>query len=53
MCKERRTGWSLPLVEPSPVEGRGEVDVGKGVSNHCKSGFFFLYPYLFTLTLLH
>ena len=26
-------------MEPSPVEGRGEVDVGKGVSNHYKSDF--------------
>ena len=40
-------------MEPSPVEGRGEVDVGKGVLNHYKSGFFFPFPYIFTLSLLH
>ena len=40
-------------MEPSPVEGRGEVDVGKGVSNHYKSGFCFLYLYPITLLLLH
>ena len=40
-------------METSPVEGRGEVEVGKGVPNHYKSGFCFLYPYLFTLLLLH
>ena len=39
-------------MELSLVEGRGEVGVGKDVSNHYKSGFFFLYPYLFTLSLL-
>ena len=40
-------------MEPSPIEGREEVDVGKGVLNHYKSGFCFLYPYLFTVLLLH
>ena len=40
-------------MEPSPVEGRGEVDVGKGVPNHYKSGFCFLYPYFFILLLLN
>ena len=40
-------------MEPSPVEGLGEVDVGKVVPNHYKFGFFFLYPYLFNLLLLH
>ena len=39
-------------MELSSVEGRGEVNVGKGVSNHYKSRFLFLYPYLFTLSLL-
>ena len=33
-------------MEPSLVEGRGEVDVGKSVSNRYKSGVCFLYPYL-------
>ena len=27
-------------MEPSPVEGRGEVDVDKVVPNHYKFGFF-------------
>ena len=27
-------------MKPSPVEGRGEVDVGKGVPSHYKSWFF-------------
>ena len=40
-------------MEPSLVEGRGEVDMGKGVPNHYKFRFYFLYPYLFTLLLLH
>ena len=28
-------------MEPSPVKGRREVDIGKGVPNHCKSEFSF------------
>ena len=40
-------------MEPSPVEGKGEVDVGNGVPNHFKFRFSILYPYLFTLSLLH
>ena len=39
-------------MEPSPVKGSGEVDVGKVVLNHYKSGFCFLYHYLFNLVLL-
>ena len=39
-------------MKPSPVEGLGEVDVGKVVPDHYKSGFYFLYPYFFNLVLL-
>ena len=36
-------------MEPSLVEGLGEVDIGKVVPNHYKFGFFFFYSYLFNL----
>ena len=39
-------------MEPSSVEGSGEVDIGKVVPNHYKSDICFLYPYLFNLVLL-
>ena len=39
-------------MEPLLVEGLGEVDVGKVVPNHYKSGCCFLYPYLFNVLLL-
>ena len=39
-------------MERAPVESR-EVDVGKSVLNHYKYEFYFFYPYLFTLSLLH
>ena len=39
-------------MEPSPIEGYGEVDVGKGVPNHYKFGFCFLYPYFYIYILL-
>ena len=39
-------------MKPLLVEGREEVDIGKVMSNHYKSGFCFLYPYFFNLVLL-
>ena len=37
-CKRKKLGLEMTLMEPSPVEGWGEVDEGK-VSNHYKSEF--------------
>ena len=31
-------------MEPSQVEGLGEVNIGKSVSNHYKSDFVFFIP---------
>ena len=39
-------------MEPSPIEGLGEVDVGKSVPNDYKSSFVFSIP-IFHLLLLH